>query len=185
MKTWKKISASILTASALVITVPQGASAHNHVPYIFTLPDSGIVQEGSRGENVEIIQRSLNKAAEANLSVDGIFGPKTTSWVYHYQKAKGLKADGIYGPKTHEALSIEINSFGLPNTILKIGDRGSDVLKVQQGLNDLSSGLAEDGIYGPKTKAAILKFQQRFPELANDGIYGPETRKVMEKVLNS
>ncbi|TDL82710.1 peptidoglycan-binding domain-containing protein [Peribacillus frigoritolerans] len=185
MKKWKMVSAAVFTASALMLTAPQASSAQEHIPYIFTLPESGIVKEGARGMNVEILQRSLNKAAEANLTVDGVFGPKTTKAVYYYQTAKKeLKADGIYGPKTHEALSIEVNTFGLPNTILKLGSRGSDVLKLQQGLNDIGSGLVEDGVYGPKTEGAVLKFQQRFPDLADDGIYGPKTRSTLEKVLN-
>ena len=184
MKKWKVVSASVVTAAALWMSVPQ-ASAQENVPYIFTLPESGIIKEGARGENVKILQRGLNEAAEASLTVDGVFGPKTTNAVFFYQKAKGLKADGVYGPNTHKALSIDVNTFGLPNTVLKLGSKGSDVLKLQQGLNDIGSGLSEDGIYGEKTKAAVLKFQQRFPDLTDDGIYGPKTRSVMEKVLNS
>lgn len=183
MKKWKVVSATVITAAALM-TMPQASSAEESIPYIFTLPESGIVKEGSRGVHVEILQRSLNKAAEARLTVDGVFGPKTTKAVYYYQTAKKVKADGIYGPKTHEALSLDVNTFGLPNTVLKLGSKGSEVLKLQQGLNDIGSGLAEDGVYGQKTKAAVLKFQQRFADLADDGIYGPKTRSTLEKVLN-
>ena len=104
--------------------------------------------------------------------------------VYYYQTAKKIKADGIYGTKTHEALSLDVNTFGLPNTVLKLGSKGNEVLKLQQGLNDIGSRLAEDGVYGQKTKAAVLKFQQRFADLADDGIYGPKTRSTLEKVLN-
>ncbi|USK32179.1 peptidoglycan-binding protein [Bacillus sp. F19] len=92
-----------------MMTVPQAGSAEENIPYIFTLPESGIVKEGSRGVHVEILQRSLNKAAEAKLSVDGVFGPKTTKAVYYYQTAKKLKADGIYGPKTRSTLEKVLN----------------------------------------------------------------------------
>ncbi|MDQ0858786.1 hypothetical protein [Bacillus sp. V2I10] len=42
---------------------------------------------------------------------------------------------------------MDVNTFGLPNTVLKLGSRGSEVLKLQQGLNEIGSGLMEDGVY--------------------------------------
>lgn len=47
--------------------------------------------------------------------------------------------------------------------------RGEDVKLVQQKL-----GIAADGIYGPNTKAAVMKFQKDHG-LAVDGIVGPNT----------
>ena len=53
---------------------------------------------GSRGEDVERIQRALK------VKVDGIFGKQTEAAVKAYQKRKGLVADGIVGPKTWNML---------------------------------------------------------------------------------
>lgn len=46
--------------------------------------------------------------------------------------------------------------------VLKIGDRGNGVAKVQRKLNKWNPPLAlkEDGIYGPKTEAAVRLYQQ-------------------------
>lgn len=55
-----------------------------------------------------------------------------------------------------------------PGTDLKVGSRGSKVSQLQEQLNAISNGypaipkIAVDGIYGPKTEAAVKKFQSVF-----------------------
>ena len=58
------------------------------------------LRKGSRGENVKTLQRNLNAAIGAGLSVDGIFGPSCYAAVKKFQSKYGLGADGIYGPNT-------------------------------------------------------------------------------------
>lgn len=72
----------------------------------------------------------------------------------------------------------------LPDKVLKPGDRGADVKAVQQALNKLNfkCGVA-DGIYGPKTQDAVLRFQKAYGIKPYDGIYGPKTRAEMLKHL--
>ncbi|RMG07949.1 MAG: peptidoglycan-binding protein, partial [Planctomycetota bacterium] len=41
------------------------------------------------------------------------------------------------------------------------GDRGPAVLRLQRLLNALGAGLVEDGIFGPRTAAALEDFQRR------------------------
>lgn len=184
MKKWKIVSATALTASLLFAGVPAGTHAQENLNYsIFDL--SGVLKEGSKGESVKIMQNALNKAMGAELSEDGIFGPNTKTAVVAFQKSQKLSPDGIYGPKTHSALSKAVNSFGFADTsVLKVGSRGEAVKTLQKALNDMSYNVSVDGVYGPQTKAAVVKFQQRFPELADDGIFGPKTKAVMDKVLN-
>ena len=58
---------------------------------------------------------------------------------------------------------------------LKKGSTGADVKYLQQRLNILiGSGLAVDGIFGPKTEAAVRNFQA-FKRIKIDGIVGIET----------
>lgn len=182
---WKSVSVSVITASVLLFGLPAGgANAQESINYsIFDL--STLLKEGSKGENVRIMQRALNEAMGAELSEDGIFGPNTKKAVIAFQKSKkNLKADGIYGPNTHAALSKEVNSFGFADRVLKIGSRGEPVKTLQKGLKDMSYNIVVDGIYGPQTEAVVIQFQKRFPELVNDGIFGPKTKAVMDKVLN-
>lgn len=66
---------------------------------------------GSRGRCVKVLQDALNKTFLAcdninnnNLSLDGAYGPKTTSAVYSFQKKYRLAYDGITGKQTWSKL---------------------------------------------------------------------------------
>lgn len=61
------------------------------------------IKNGSKGSDVTTLQNALNKLGY-DLSVDGIFGPKTEDDVKDFQKKNNLTVDGIVGPKTWEAL---------------------------------------------------------------------------------
>ena len=54
------------------------------------------------------------------------------------------------------------------------GSTGSAVSKLQPILNEHGYGLAVDGIFGEKTRAAVRDYQKRY-NLKLDGIAGPET----------
>ena len=54
------------------------------------------------------------------------------------------------------------------------GSTGSAVSKLQTILNEHGYGLAVDGIFGEKTRAAVRDYQNRY-NLKLDGIAGPET----------
>ena len=53
---------------------------------------------GAKGDDVKWLQQKLD------ITVDGIFGPKTESAVIRFQRLRGLIQDGIVGPKTREVL---------------------------------------------------------------------------------
>jgi peptidoglycan hydrolase-like protein with peptidoglycan-binding domain len=63
-----------------------------------TIPYPGLLKEGSKGKDVERVQRAIG------ISVDGSFGPNTKKAVIAYQKRKGLIADGYVGPATWNTL---------------------------------------------------------------------------------
>lgn len=62
------------------------------------------IKSGSRGDDVRRLQEMLN------ISVDGIFGPKTEAAVKAFQKTHGLVQDGIVGSKTWAALGFASES---------------------------------------------------------------------------
>jgi hypothetical protein len=57
------------------------------------------------------------------------------------------------------------------------GHKGDDVKAIQRGL-----GVAVDGIYGPKTRAAVVAWQKRHKALGRaDAIIGPKTYKALAR----
>jgi peptidoglycan hydrolase-like protein with peptidoglycan-binding domain len=65
-------------------------------------------------------------------------------------------------------------------------NRGVDAANVQKALDALGYDIGStgvDGIIGPRTRAAIRKFQQDNPPLAVDGAFGRNTREVMLQKL--
>ncbi|WP_085521450.1 peptidoglycan-binding protein [Tuberibacillus sp. Marseille-P3662] len=70
------------------------------------------------------------------------------------------------------------------NNLLENGDQSSDVKVFQGSLEKLGYELGPvDGIYGPKTEAAVKRFQGDH-DLAVDGIIGPNTKAAIHEALN-
>ena len=118
-------------------------------------------------EPIRTVQYLLRQHGHANVVVDGVFGPITDAAVRSFQQAHGLVVDGIVGNQTWPALVVQVSK----------GSQGEAVKAVQsqfQARNlsgDPSIGLQIDGIFGPKTDAAVRSFQQG-AQLAVDGIVG-------------
>jgi len=67
--------------------------------------------------------------------------------------------------------------------VLKKGDRGSDVKKIQAVLQKIGYDVGPiDGIFGSKTEEAVKRFQLN-NRLAVDGIIGPKTYEVLNKFI--
>lgn len=149
------------------------------------------LRQGSTGPNVVVIQVALNRIAQSYPAipkipaVDGIFGSRTAATVRAFQQIFGLTPDGIVGPATWYAIVrlytavtalSELRSQGQqfyainwsPPGSLQTGDTGEKVRQLQYMLSVLSSyipsipNLSVDGIYGPRTSAAVLAAQRRF-----------------------
>lgn len=58
--------------------------------------------------------------------------------------------------------------------VLRIGDRGPEVHKLQERLNATGASLGVDGDFGQKTQDAVIAFQQQ-KGLKADGVVGPKT----------
>jgi peptidoglycan hydrolase-like protein with peptidoglycan-binding domain len=131
-----------------------------------------LTRQGDQGHPVQSLQYLLG-ARGHSVTVNGAFGPRTDAAVRAFQKENSLIADGIVGPNTWTTLIIQV----------KQGNQGDAVRAVQEQLRNLSGdpskGLQVDGIFGPKTEAAVRDFQQTLslsvPSVTVDGIVGPVT----------
>lgn len=59
---------------------------------------------GSKGRQVEYLQKCLNALFSAGLKVDGMFGSATRRAVMNFQSASGLIADGVYGGHSYNVM---------------------------------------------------------------------------------
>ena len=170
--------------------------------YQASYPGSSL-QQGSTGPNVVVIQTALNRISQNYPAipkipaVDGIFGPRTEAAVRAMQSIFGLKVDGIVGRATwYEIVRLytavtqlaELRSQGQqfysinwsPPNALQTGDSGEKVQHLQYMLSVLSSYISEippltiDGIFGQRTRAAVLAAQRRF-QLPETGVVDAQT----------
>lgn len=103
------ITSKIFENICEALATSEAAAYTPSTPYTGGLP-SGMVKKGSKGTDVKHVQKFLNWAIKAGLSVDGICGSKTVSAIKKFQKQNGLSQDGIFGPKTKAKAQAIINA---------------------------------------------------------------------------
>ena len=157
------------------------SGGYYYAPTAAVVPDMPMLYRGCTGDAVKTLQDKLNALGYNSGSVDGIFGAKTYAAVTAFQKANSLGVDGIVGKLTwgklygvSPAMPVETTTVvGRPT--VSYGSRGDAVRKLQELLNALGYDCGSvDGIFGSKTKAAVLAFQKA-NGLGVDGIVGPLT----------
>ena len=133
------------------------------------------VSKGDKAHPVPSLQYQL-RARGHTVVVDGDFGPRTDAAVRAYQKEKKLAVDGIVGKQTWQALVVTARR----------DDQGDAVRSVQEEFQyrnesgDENNAPVVDGIFGPRTEAAVRGWQQFLhdndePAMAVDGIVGRMT----------
>ena len=124
---------------------------------------------------VRALQRRLRTRGVDPGPVDGRFGPLTDAAVRRFQTARGLAADGIVGPRTGPALRAPAPlALGAGSNHTHGSDR---VRALQRQLRALGAHPGPlDGRFGPRTAAAVRRFQHAH-RLAADGIVGPNTTR--------
>jgi len=142
------------------------------------------ITEGEVDGCVTEVQDLLNADDGAGLTVDGDFGAGTLAAVETFQKNHGLSADGIVGPSTKAALNsagapaaISLTSSSCPTDIAD-GEVDGCVTELQELLDTHGASVSVDGDFGPGTLAAVETFQGS-AGLAQDGIVGPNTKAAL------
>jgi murein L,D-transpeptidase YcbB/YkuD len=158
---------AIATSSATLLSATRPVQALQPWPVLRQGPNSAWPKV-----TVRSAQYLLN-AHGAKLVVDGTFGPATKGAVIAFQRARHLTANGVVGAATWGALIVTVRT----------GSTGAAVRAVQDQINFRNNRnghtLNVDGIFGPKTQAAVRAFQQAMAHqirgFAVDGIVGPQT----------
>lgn len=92
--------------------------------------------------------------------------------------AQQIVTNQISKPNTYN-----INKY--PSTIVKLNHKGDIVKYIQSTLNlYFAAGLAEDGIYGKSTEAAVKNMQKKLGTNV-DGIFGPKTASTLLNYISS
>lgn len=178
--------------SMLLQAIARYAGGANPVPQPPTVPTpvptEAVWRVGSTGDKVREIQQLVG------VSVDGIFGPATEAAVKVWQSNLRISADGIWGPATEQAThdlfvflsnlpaveqTAPDNAFlaaldAATKEVLRVGSTGGSVKIAQVGLSAKGQSVVADGIFGPRTEAAVRSFQSA-AGLSADGIIGPKT----------
>ena len=161
------------------------------------------LRRGTTGPSVVVVQTELNRISQNYPAipkvpnVDGIFGVRTENAVRKFQEVFNLTPDGIVGPATWYALirlytavtslselrslgqKFYVNSWAHTSPIRQ-GDSGVRVEHLQYMLSVLSAYIPQipplsiDGIFGPRTREAVLAAQRLFG-LPETGVVDSET----------
>jgi murein DD-endopeptidase MepM/ murein hydrolase activator NlpD len=135
----------------------------------------------ARSVNAAALQSALRATGYYGGDVDGIVGPGTRRAVRRFQASRGLAADGVAGPRTRRALGWRMRHRLGSRAIGRSGQRGRDVAGLQFLLSIRGMpGGPVDGGFGPRTAAAVARFQ-RWAGLGVDGIAGRATIRALRR----
>ena len=137
-----------------------------------------VLRRGMSGQDVKDLQKKLNSLGYDCGKLDGEYGMQTFRAVVTFQEDHQLEADGIAGRMTmaaiEEALASpkdpeppaaapdpadQTSAFWLPD--LQLGDKGPAVTLLQAALTIRGCDCgSQDGIFGPKTQAALNRYKE-------------------------
>ncbi len=159
-----------------------------------------VLRRGMTGTDVKDLQEKLTRLGYDCGNADGIYGSDTFKAVACFQEDRGLEVDGIAGRMTKAAIEEVLASpkvqeppaaapdpddkpgdFWLPD--LQLGDKDPAVTLLQAALNirGFDCGSA-DGIFGPKTQAALNRFKES-RKIEQNGIADQKTWETLLGVL--
>jgi peptidoglycan hydrolase-like protein with peptidoglycan-binding domain len=163
-----RASAVSVMACLVVLCVPAVSIAADSSGSTAGAPDraSALLVDGAgygqpQGEpRVRALQRSLLAIGQRPGPVDGLYGPLTEAAVERLQRDSGLAVDGIVGPQTRRALNAKTPQLARGAGYGQLGG-SPQVRAIQRRLRALGHRPGPvDGLYGPRTQAAMERFQR-------------------------
>jgi len=136
----------------------------------------GDVLPFERNPTIEEIQVLLKIYGYNPGKIDGIWGVRTRNAIEKFQKDNGLKQTRFADQETWQKLSVFLQNGLIEENKLNVA--GIQALLQKAGFDP---GVV-DGKMGPKTKAAILAFQEQFG-LKVDGKIGYKTLTMLSEFL--
>lgn len=182
---------------AAMILVPSVSLAAGSSPF------GRVLREGDHGGDVQTLQRWLSDV-RIPTGLDGDFGPGTASSVRTFQLAAHLSpASGTVGSHTAQTLQAWVRAHRVvsgtthrisravsrpqaaPSSspfhrVLREGDQGADVAKLQRWLGDVRIPTAADGNFGPGTAASVERFQTAAALNPASGTVGTRTGRTLQ-----
>jgi peptidoglycan hydrolase-like protein with peptidoglycan-binding domain len=128
----------------------------------------GLLRASLRPDSLTLRQTIAPMAALPPM--DGVFGAATDDAVRRFQLEQGLTQTGIVDGPTWTRLAVR----------LKRSARGPAVVALQRELNEKrSAGLTVDGIFGIRTRAAVVAFQKHAGLAATGTVDGATWRNLV------
>lgn len=135
-----------------------------------------ILRPGDTGSDVRSLQRYLGRNGLYPFEIDGVYGQATTDGVATYQRIRDLPATGIADEETLRDMEFDFLPEGnarvspptpsnpggpvLSNNTLVPGNTGTDVIALQQRLNNFGIPVFVDGVYGFETQQGVRTYQR-------------------------
>lgn len=172
------------------------------------LPETGNINEGSSGQEVEILQYFLSVTGTFYdtvpvIAVTGHYGSETANAVSEFQKTFGLPQTGEVDADTwnllynvfrgiadavfikNEIFAIQVMPFG--GSVLKLGSSGDDVMLLQEYLSAISiqypqiTPMSVTGYFGGQTEISVKEYQRLF----NLEVTGQVERADWNSIINT
>lgn len=173
-------SAQIQALAAWVASVAGGGTAATSV----SGPSVTVTAPALSSGVVIRLQTELKGLGYFSGPITGFYGALTTAAVAAFQKASGLTSDGVLGPQTKAALASAARTAGSTGSSATSSLPVARVQTVQRSLARLGYFAGPvTGFYGPLTTAAVKRFQQA-SGLTPDGIWGPRTAAALARRLS-
>ena len=137
---------------------------------------------GDDGSDVKNLQYTLYELGYYDGSIDGVYGQTTSDAVRAFQIQNKLTVDGKAGNETLSRLyskdAVPATAAAVSYDAVRPGDKGNDVVEVQDCLVQMGFLAEVTGEYDEATEAAVRAFQEA-NGLEPDGVAGEKTLIVL------